>query len=346
MTDFAQDFSSFESKVHQLQGKVQLQTTLDKLEDTQSTVQQLGTRLQKIRERGYVFLRTLETETQNLSQQWRTLLPNLRTHTHQQTQLLQPQLQVLEARLAQLSAQKTSARPPQMLLDSSKALLETLEKKVESAEKTVNGMYDQFQQQVQALSYRLSQIEWMQTQLGEASFSLLAEESPIAAVKAVWCAESKEKPEDPDGVLYLTDQRLIFEQKEDIATHKVLFITTAKKRVQELEWALPLQLLQRVQPRKHGMLKNEDFLDLQFSPEAQHSLVYLHIWQPAEQWQTLLNQTKSGEIHSTRTQSAPPPPARQLPPECPRCGANLSQTLLRGQQSVKCTYCGNEVRAI
>lgn len=66
----------------------------------------------------------------------------------------------------------------------------------------------------------------------------------------------------PDGVLYLTDQRLIFEQKEEVATRKILFITTAKKKIQEMEWALPISLLETVQVRKMGMLKNEDYLDL------------------------------------------------------------------------------------
>ncbi|HUN23444.1 MAG TPA: hypothetical protein PK299_09980 [Anaerolineales bacterium] len=344
MTDFLTDFSAFERDVHKLQGLVQLQTVLDNLEDVQTNVQKLSTRLKQIREQGYVFHRSLESEAQALQRQWSGLQGNLRTQVQQQTQQLQPSMRVLESRLAQIAVQKNSEKPPQTLLASSKALADTLEKKAEAAEKTISGMYDQLNQQIQSLMYRLGQVEWMQTQLSEASFPLMEGECGIAAVKAVWCADTKEQPDDPEGVLYLTDQRIIFEQKEEVATRKVLFITTAKKKVQEIEWALPLQTLESVQTRKLGMLKNEDYLDLRFVPPAERASICLHIWQPAEQWQALLNQAKAGELDSTRTQPAPTPPARQLPSECPRCGASLPQTVMRGQQSLKCDYCGNEVR--
>ena len=39
-------------------------------------------------------------------------------------------------------------------------------------------------------------------------------------VKAVWTKDGKEDKSDPEGTLYLTDQRLLFEQKEEVATKK------------------------------------------------------------------------------------------------------------------------------
>jgi hypothetical protein len=342
MTDFLADFNAFEQAVHKLHGQVQLQSSLDKLDDLQTNVQKLRTRLSQIRERGYVFHRSLEGEAQAVKKQWSGIQANLHSQIQQQVQQLQPSMRVIESRLAQIAVQKTSEKPPKVLLDSSKALVNTLEKKVEAAEKTIRGMYDQLEQQVNELTYRLGQIEWMQTQLAEASFTLLEGEFGIAAVDAVWCADSKEQPDDPNGVLYLTDQRVIFEQKEEVATRKMLFITTAKKKVQEIEWALPLHTLESVQTRKLGLFKNEDYLDLRFVPPAERASICLHIWEPAEQWQALLNQAKSGELDSTRTQ--PVQPTRQLQSECPRCGASLPQTVMRGQQSLKCDYCGNEVR--
>ncbi|MFO8037629.1 MAG: hypothetical protein R6U57_13480, partial [Anaerolineales bacterium] len=63
-------------------------------------------------------------------------------------------------------------------------------------------------------------LDWMLTELSEVSFELLATESGIMAVKAVWAKSGKQRKEDPKGVLYLTDQRLLFEQKEKVTTKK------------------------------------------------------------------------------------------------------------------------------
>ena len=57
----------------------------------------------------------------------------------------------------------------------------------------------------------------------------------VRAVKALWTRDEQEDKTDPKGILFLTDQRLLFEQREEIATKKVLFVTTERKKVQELE---------------------------------------------------------------------------------------------------------------
>ena len=56
-------------------------------------------------------------------------------------------------------------------------------------------------------------INWYLDQRDEASFPFLAGEALFLAAKAEWVATGKGK-DDPDGILYLTDQRLVFEQKE------------------------------------------------------------------------------------------------------------------------------------
>jgi len=35
---------------------------------------------------------------------------------------------------------------------------------------------------------------------------------------------------------------------------------------------------------------------------------------------------------------------KSLPSQCPSCGGNLDQVVLRGQDSVKCEYCGYVIR--
>jgi chromosome segregation ATPase len=346
--NFLQEVTSFERRVHEMLTKTQLQTTLDKLEDLQAEVLELPTRLKKMRQQGYVFNKDLEAQVASLGKQWQALHPDLRAQVQEQVKQLQSAMRPLEAHLNRVVAQKSNPTAGRPLLANGQLLAETLSKKIEIAQTTVEGMYDAFEGQADQVASHFKQVEWMLTQLAEASFTLLPTESGIMAVKAVWCAETKERAEDPDGVLYLTDQRLIFEQKEEVATRKILFITTAKKKIQEMEWALPISLLETVQVRKMGMLKNEDYLDLHFAPTADRQTIYLHIWESAETWQALLNKAKTQGFDASRISSAvaaaKAATPQNVPTICPSCGAQLSQTVLRGQQTIACQYCGNVVR--
>ena len=51
-------------------------------------------------------------------------------------------------------------------------------------------------------------------------------EAPLMATEAEW---ERDGEEGPDGTLYLTDQRLLFEQNEEIATEKLFGLITTKK---------------------------------------------------------------------------------------------------------------------
>ncbi len=94
----------------------------------------------------------------------------------------------------------------------------------------IENSYDDIETQVHQLNSRLTQIHWALEQMSDAKFDLDDGEDLVMAVPARWDKESKD---DPEGVLYISNKRLIFEQKEKIATKKVLFITTASELVQQ-----------------------------------------------------------------------------------------------------------------
>jgi hypothetical protein len=208
-------------------------------------------------------------------------------------------------------------------------------------------MYDQFNNQVYAATKHLNEIEYLVTQLAEASFQLLPTEAGIAAVKAVWCKTGKEQKEDPEGVLYLTDQRLLFEQKEEIATKKVLFVVTEKKKVQGLLLEAPVALVDKVDTSKQGMLKNEDHIELRFLSGAPLQVTHFHIWQENAAWQALINRAKSKDFDKGRAvalDQAALDKVKAAPAQCPSCGGNITTVVLRGMDSINCEYCGFVIR--
>lgn len=343
----ASEISSLQSRLGRLQDGARLSRTRDALEDTQTKINGLPMRIKKLREAGYAFERELESQAEEFARQWNALSPSLTAAANQQAASLQAALRPLEAQMTQLATLKSNPAAARPVLDTLAAGVKTLEDKVSAAERQISGMYNALNSQVAALIFQLGKIEWMLNQLAEAKFTLRPTESGIMAVKAVWCKDGKERPEDPDGVLYLTDQRLLFEQKEEIATRKVLFITTAKEKVQALLWEAPIALIDEIKPSKQGMLKNEDHLDLRFAPGAPMQTVHLHIWQEGSEWVKLIHRAKSGDFDRTRAiaiDQAEVEKVKSAPSQCPSCGANITQPVLRGMDSLKCEYCGYVIR--
>ncbi len=345
--EFQSGLSMLQLKLSGLQNGVRLNSVRDRIENLQTTTGLLPQRLAVLRQNGYAFEKELEGQAAALDSQWKMLQPGINAQLNQQSAGLQGSLLPLEAQMKQLAglaANPAAARPQ---LASLKTALETLEGKVTAAERSVSGMYDGYAAQLNTLTAHLGKLDWMLKQIAEASFKLLPTESGIMAVKAVWYQNGKERDEDPDGVLYLTDQRLLFEQKEEVTTKKVLFIATEKKKVQELEWEAPIALVDSVTTSKQGMMKNEDHIHISFSSGAPFQRLDLHIWQPCDEWVRLINRAKTRDFDAGRAvaidQSAVDA-VKNLPTQCPSCGANFDQVVLRGQQSVKCGYCGFEVR--
>jgi outer membrane murein-binding lipoprotein Lpp len=343
---FASDIRGLQAKIASLQDGTRLNRVRSAVEDLQTTVNNLDQRVAKMRAGGYAFEKELEGQAADLAKQWAALYAQLSGQISQQSNALAASLPPIEARMAELAGLLPGPAASSSL-GSLQTSIVTLEEGVAAAERQISAMYDGFGGQVSTLTAHLDQVEWMLAQLAEAKFTLLPTEAGIAAVKAVWCKEVKQRDDDPSGILYLTDQRLIFEEKEEIVTKKVLFVATEKQKVQELKWDVPVALIDEIKPSKQGMLKNEDHLDLSFGSGAPFQTAHVHIWQDGNTWLQLLNRAKTKDFDSTRAimiDQAAVEKVKSVPSQCPSCGGNISQVVLRGQDEVKCQYCGFVIR--
>jgi hypothetical protein len=343
----ASQVSSLQTKLGWLQDSARLNRVRDAVEDTQTLVNNLDVRIRGLREHGYAFEKELESQAVDFAQQWTKIHPSLAAAISQQSAALQASLRPLETQMSQLAAVKNNPSSARPLIAGLETGIKTVEDKVSAAERQINGMYDSLYNQFYAVKKHLDEIEWMLGQLAEAKFTLLPTESGIMAVKAVWCPDVKEHDDDPEGVLYLTDQRLLFEQKEEVATKKILFIATEKQKVQDLKWEVPVALVEEIKPSKQGLLKNEDHLDIRFGEGAPLESVHIHIWQECNEWVQLLNRAKAKEFDKTRAiaiDQAEVDKVKSAPSQCPSCGANITQVVLRGMESIKCEYCGYVIR--
>jgi cell division septum initiation protein DivIVA len=223
--------------------------------------------------------------------------------------------------------------------------VDELEAKVKAASDSIEGMYDQFETEVRELRQHIEHVEWVLAQAAEASFDLLPTEAPIAAVRATW---ERGRDDRPQGILFLSDQRLLFEQKQDIATKKILFLTTGKERIQELRLEVALGHIAAVKASRKGLLGHEDHLDIEFQPEAAYSAAHFHIdGQRSAAWQRMVQRAHAGDYDRDRVTEIDDEAVRRVreaPTRCPVCNAPITQRILRGMDRITCEYCGHIVR--
>jgi len=342
-----EEIRNLQSRVGNLQEQVRLTGSQSGVSDLNTTVNDLVQRLATLRTGGYVFGKDLENQAQVLVSAWGLLFPNLESQITAQSSTLVNSLRPIEMQLPQMTAAAGNPAAARNLLGPIQSATAMLEDKISAAEEYIDGMYAQFREQVSRYSGQLDQIEYLITQMAEATFQLLPTEGGIAATKAVWCTAGKEQKGDPEGVLYLSDQRLLFEQKEEVAMKKVLFVTTEKKKVQQLQLECPLSLVEIVDADKQGLLRNEDHIGIGFSSGAPVAKAHFHIWQDGTAWQALINRAKGKYFDNDRAVAVDPSAVAKVsaaPAQCPSCGGNLTKPVLRGQDSITCEYCGFVIR--
>lgn len=347
LEEFRSKVNSIQADMDELQKKVRLTDQHDAYEDMETKTAGLAQRVQDLRKGGYVFEKSMESKAIDLQKRWQTVRGQVQLQINQQSASLQAALPPVETSVTQLSANINNllylkGRYPQV-----SAQVKSLESRASAAANTISGMYDSISNEMAAYSRHLDEIAEMQKKLASASFQLLPTESAIMAVKAVYVKDGSEDKSDPDGILYLTDQRLIFEHREEVATKKVLFITTERKTVQKLLFEVPVETIDEVTPSKQGMFKNEDNLDLKLGKGAFTNSLRLHIWQDGKTWAGLIRRVKEGEFDKDRAVAISPEVLEKLkkaPTQCPKCGGALNKPILRGQDSIVCDFCGAKIR--
>jgi predicted nucleic acid-binding Zn-ribbon protein len=323
-----------------LQESLLLTDVQEDMEDLQTTLSLLPPRIEELRSRGYVFRSFLERKVGVLAEQWEETQPRAYREIDRRTRELERESDEAESvlrRAAEHASPSTIAR--------AEPAVQTLESKVRAAESAIEAMYDTLQQNVSQTQSQIEQIEWLLDQLDEASFQLHPAEDSVAACKGQFMETQKDGPE---GVLYLTDERLIFEQKEKKATKKVLFIATEKEEVQQLVFAVPIGQIEEVKASQKGFMGRKEMMELLFTPEADLSGATLRLrGADNEEWAGLIGRVKSGEIARERTRpkdKAVMESARAAPTICPTCGAALDFEIVRGMRQITCEYCGTVIR--
>lgn len=314
-----------------------LRSSLDSLD---STLSGMPAALEEARRGGYVYKAYLEKKVEVLRQQWQGLRTRIDTEAAQQGRWLVQQADSIQQRL---SAMGSNLNAP--TLDSLERDASALESKVQDTARALEGTFSTLRSNALQTNRQIESLRTVLQRVGGATFRLRPAENIVDVVGAQYLTQGDEGPK---GFLFLTDQRLLFEQNEKVATKKFLFITTESEQVHKLLFEAPIGGV-RPEPSERGALMfKKELLKLSFTGAAL-SQALLRLEADSETWAALIRRVASGEIESERVgaEMVPAPvqvSTAQIPSNCPTCGAGLTAEIVRGMTSITCEYCGTVIR--
>jgi len=343
------EISDLFEKIGNLQEAAMLSAVSEDLDDLNALVSSLPFDFQAVRQRGFVHQAQLDEQITALVGRWEPLHEQVSDALYrQQTDLVEAANRLLDTvdRLYEPSASRAT-------VDSCWAGIRALQSRIEKAHRTLTGTYDDFGDELEKIGATIDRVEWMLDQVEAAKFQLYQGEAPLRAASAQWIQQGDD--EGPSGVLYLTDQRILFEQKEEVTTEKFLFVKLKKETVHEFKFDAPVSSIEEIKvgEQREGFLSlgKVEVLELRFDHTAEFSGALFHLKKDDVQtWEMWIGRVKSGEIDRARTEEAAAEAEeldearREIPANCTNCAAPLDQTFVRGMTSITCPYCGTVIQ--
>ncbi|MBK9055761.1 MAG: hypothetical protein IPL78_34135 [Chloroflexi bacterium] len=334
--------NSLRSRFTNLESEAQLSNVYASIGELDNRLAEIPLTLDALRARGYVHSAQLEDRLEALDEQWDQVRPRVESTLGDHINRLDSDLDNVGLQMNRINGRN------QATLTTAETALNGLQSKISSATSGVSGLYDNLLTSLHGIEAQLSQVEWMLAQFDEsAEVDLREAEGPLMAVEAEWQPDGKE---GPDGVLYLTDQRLMFEQKEEVTTKKFLgLFKSESEKLQGLKLDIAVSDIESVEDSEEGGflgMGKKDILEFVFSANATVSRARFHLkGQESRDWAVLVRRVTSGDIDKDRADDyveeleGAEALAAAFPSECPNCYAPL-EAQPRGVTSVQCEFCG------
>ena len=345
----SQDFSQITERFDQLRSRFDTLFSQASLPDVSTAMNTLSENISNlpqqiagVRSRGYIFASYLEHKAEVLTQNWTNVRSQAQQAISDESSRLRSEVDRLRYRVDGAEGMRGNPMALQAQLPDLERGLEMVESMRNSAESRLKGMFSTLETDTQQTMGQLQSINWYLEQKDEASFPFLAGESLFLAAKAEWVESGKEHP---NGVMFLTDQRLVFEEKETVGKKLGLF---GGKKVQEVKWQLPLNQIQKVEPENKGFLGGKDLLHFTLGAGAPYSAITIEVKGDAKAkfWAAQIQRMIEGKTTDERaipTDKETAEALQKAPTACPSCGGTLPQ-LVASQRQIDCQYCGAVVR--
>lgn len=327
-----------------VEDKARLNDVSGELNDLGTAVRSMPADVEAIRARGYAFRSYLENKAKVFQRNWGDIRLRAERAIDDERRHMRDDVDAVEEVKDRAERYEDHPEKLEVVLDPFENELDDFERKVAAAQRRVQSMYETLKKDVDATVRQIAEINWFCDVKDEASFPFLANEALFLVATAEWIATGRGK-QDPDGYLFLTDQRLLFEQNEKVGKKLGMF---GGKKVQELEWEIPLHQVEAVEFENKGMFGGKDILHFTLKAGAPYPKISVEVKGRADNkfWVKQIQRMIAGGTDDERA-IAPDPEVverlREAPTECHVCGATLPM-LVAGQNQIECEYCGSVIR--
>lgn len=345
VTDLQAEVQQLQSRFSQLQAQAGLQDLYQRIGQFDARVSELPRELEALRSRGYIHAGLIDDDVASVARQWEETRPQIHQALNLQVNRLNGALAAAANSVSRLSPRNATT------VAAANTALAQLQNQISAARNSVSGGLNGVEQPLSFLEQTIERFDWVLEQFHRSpNVVLMDAEAPLMATEAEW---ERSGEEGPDGILFLTDQRLLFEQNEDIATEKLfgLFATKKEKR-QELLLDVPVREIEQIDYGQEGGflgLGKAEKLNLILSAQAPVSRATFELrGQKAADWAVWVKRVQTGEIDEDRAAGyaaevqAAEARAARFPSNCPNCLAPLPLPG-RGAEYIVCDYCGTVV---
>jgi DNA-directed RNA polymerase subunit RPC12/RpoP len=301
----------------------------ERVNQLDNDINMIQSRIQKIRSSRYHSQKGLDQVSQDLARTWGNSSPSIRSYSQEQSSQL-------VRRQNSLEAQVDGAGSLSELLALG-VLISDLTRDLGSAENSISGQMDDYRAQYQTLDRDLRVAEETVANLANTVIAWKNNEHPVLAVKV------QDMTNDKQGVLTLTNLRILFEEVGEEVIRRNLLFATEKKTVREVLLDQPIGSIEVIEKGRVGFFKGAG-LYIRFKPQT--GLDELKIDTSGDEDDQIIhfyNYIVSGEAER---ELGPIEETQEdhVPVVCPTCSAPYQEEILRGQTSVKCIYCGSVIK--
>lgn len=333
-------FDALRSRFDSLYAKAGLPDVAEAINHLSTDIERLPGEIGTARNRGYSYASYLEHKAQVLADQWQLLRQEAQQQLAVEAARLQGELNGLRFRVDLAAGMRANPLALANQLPDLERVVQQVEAALKAAEARIKALFETLSNDTAQTLDQLNKINWYLEQWEEASFKPLAGEALFLAAKAEWVATGRGK-DDPDGILYLTDQRLVFEQKETTGKKLGLF---GGKKTQELEWEIPLNQIEDVVPENKGFLGGKDMLNFTLGAGAPYATIVVEVkgGVASKFWAAQIKRMIAGQTDDERAIPVDPEvleTLRKTPTACPSCGGTLP-IIVANQRQIECPYCG------
>jgi hypothetical protein len=335
--------TAVESKFETLETSAQLTTIYDAVGRIDGKLTDLPFELEKLRDRGYVHSGQLEDKLEALDDKWDDdIRPRVEASLKEQVERLDKELDQAEMQVKRINPRVEST------VKMAETAVDSLERRITAAHDAIDNLYEPIENEINEAERQLNNARIMLDLLdGSQAIKLREAEGPLLAVEAEW---HRDGDEGPKGYLFLTDLRLIFEQREEVVTKKKFGLFKAdSEMVQEVHLDVEVHQIESVSHKEEGGflgMGKADIIEFVFAASASMSRARFHLkGQNSSEWAAMIKRVQTGDIDADRSDEYMEEletagiTSASFPTACPTCYAPIPEQP-RGVTSYTCEFCG------